>query len=146
MHVSNAGFNKSLCSLSVFSFSNSVTSCRQTYYLENEGFSYLVQVDEHASRICVDIQSFLEILSMVNLFDKFYDDLGNAVNFRLLTHEIDLVVQSFSDLENRVNQETITQHILLRAVKTKHFFAKLFFHSRREIVEKTEQIFESDQL
>ena len=72
---------------------------------------------------------------MINLLYQFDYDFAYSVNLRLFAHEIDFVVECFRNLENRVNQKTVAQHILLRAVKAEHFFAKLFFHSWWEIVE-----------
>ena len=75
---------------------------------------------------------------MVDLGNELDDDVGNAINFSLLAHKINLVMQSFGNLENRMDEEAITQLFRLGAVESKHFLAKLLLHALREVVKQTE--------
>jgi hypothetical protein len=55
-------------------------------------------------------------------------------------------VQSLGNLEDRVNEEPITQLFRLGAVEPKHFLTKLLLHALREVVEETEEILKADKL
>ena len=83
---------------------------------------------------------------MVNSPDNFADYFGNPVNLTLLRHEVNLVVQGLSDLEDRVDQEPIVKFLLLLAEEGYHFLTQLLLHRLREVVQKTQQIFKTDQL
>lgn len=75
---------------------------------------------------------------MVNLLDELDDDVRYAVNFLLLAHEINLVVQSFRHLEDRVDEESIVEFVRTRAVKAKHLLTQRLFHALWEVVQQAE--------
>jgi hypothetical protein len=65
---------------------------------------------------------------MVDSPDNLANYFRNSVDFTLLRHEIDFVMQSLCNLENRINQESIVQLLLLLTEKSYHLLTELLFH------------------
>ena len=65
---------------------------------------------------------------MVDSPDNLANYFRNSVDFALLRHEIDFVMQSLCNLENRINQESIVQLLLLLTEKSYHLLTELLFH------------------
>lgn len=83
---------------------------------------------------------------MVDSLDDLANDLGNAINFSLLGHVIDLIVECLGNLEDGVNQETIIKLASLLTEEGQHLLAKFLLHSTREVIEQREQILKPNQL
>jgi hypothetical protein len=65
---------------------------------------------------------------MVDSPDNLANYFRNSVDFALRRHEIDFVVQSLCNLENRINQESIVQLLLLLTEESYHLLTELLFH------------------
>lgn len=49
----------------------------------NECLCHLVQISEHSPRTRIIIQSFVQVLAMVNPLNNLADNLGNAIDLEL---------------------------------------------------------------
>ena len=107
MDVSHACLHKGLGLLRVLTFAEGMAAVRKTYNLEDEAFRDPVKVNEEASGVSIDVQCLVEVLSVINFLDKLHYDVGNPIYLALLAHEVNLVVQSLCNLENRMYEEAI---------------------------------------
>jgi len=106
----------------VLAFSESVALAGKLKYAVHQSLSNFVQVYKHSSRVGVVIKRFVKILAVVDSPYNFANNLGNSVHFALLRHKVNLIVQSFGDLENRVDQKAIVELLLLFAESRNHLF------------------------
>ena len=105
--VSHTCLHKGLGLLRVLALAEGMAAVRQANNLEDEALRDPVKVDEEASGVSIDVQCLVEVLSVVNFLDKLHYDVGNPIYLALLAHEVNLVVQSLCNLEDRVNEEAI---------------------------------------
>ena len=115
----------------------------QTNSMLDQCLSDSIEINEKTSGICIDIERLVKVSTVVYFSDDSRNDCGNSVNFSLLTHEVDLVMQSLSNLENGVDQEAIIQFLRLSAERVKQLLAKLLLHVVWEIVQKTQKVFKA---
>ena len=103
----------------------------------NQALSYSVKIDKETTSVSINVQCLVQVFAVVNFFDEVDDDVGDAINFFLLAHEVDLIVESLGHLEDGMNQEAITKFFRRCAVETKHLLTKLLLHVLREVVKES---------
>jgi len=143
--VGDACFYECLCLLGMLAFADGVAFHSKANDFIDQALSYLVEVDKKATSISKDVKRLVEIFSMVNFLYYFDNHFRDAVNFLLFTHKVDLVVQRFGHLEYGVDKESITELIWLGAVEAKHLLTQLLLHVLREVVKKSQKVFETDE-
>ena len=73
VHEGDASFNKSLRLLSVLSFDKRVAFSSQLQHLIYQALSHTIQINKKASRIRINIQSFVQISPVVNFLNDLID-------------------------------------------------------------------------
>ena len=100
MSVGNAALDEHLSFVCVLAVHQFVAFDGETKHGIYQRDCDLVQVDEQASCLGVNLQSLVQVASIVNLADHTDNDLADSVNFYMVRFKINLVVESFCDLEN----------------------------------------------
>lgn len=113
VHISDASLYKGLGLLGVLALAQFVAANSKADHKVDETLSDFVEIDEKTTGVCVHVECLVEVLAMVNLLDELNDDFRDAINLLLLTHKVNLVVQSLCHLEHRVDQEAVTQLLRL---------------------------------
>jgi hypothetical protein len=71
---------------------------------------------------------------MVYLTNDSHNYFTDTVTLAIVGLEINLIVESFGHLEQRVNEESVIQFTLLLAEKAQHHLAQLLLHTGWEVV------------
>ena len=111
MSVRDGGLHEGLGLLRVLPLCEGVAPDRQPDDSVDQRLGDGVQVDKQAPRICVHIESLVEVSTMVHFADDLSDNQRDPVYLSLLTHEVNLVMQGLCHLEYRVDEEPIAQRL-----------------------------------
>ena len=100
MHVSDASLDEGLGLLRVLAPAERVAPVCKINDFVDQALSDSIEVDEQTSGVCEDVECLVEVLPMVNFLDKLNNNVRHTVDFSLLAHEVDLIMECLSNLEN----------------------------------------------
>jgi len=98
--VSTAGLDKILRFSVMLTLADSVALGGQLECAIDQSLGNFIQIGKHASRTRVVIQSLVQVLAMVDSLNNLANNLRDSVDFKLRRLKVNLVMQSFSNLQN----------------------------------------------